>query len=255
MTSTLEHNALTHDAFLGGQLSIWQPKQGYRAGADPVLLAAAADAKPGQSVLELGCGVGVALLCLQRRVGGLTAVGIEIQPDYAVLAGRNAADNDLPLRVVTGDLANMPPVLRTQSFDLVIANPPYFDRNAGPTAGNAGREVSRGVNTPLKAWVEAGIRRLVPGGTLTIIDKPDRLPNVLSACDARVGSLRILPLAPRKGTDANQVIIQAQKGAKGALRLLSPLILHRGDRHDIDGDSYTDELRSILRGGAALQMG
>ena len=55
---------LTDDGFLGQRLHILQPRQGYRAATDPVLLAAAVPAQSGQSVLELGCGAGVASLCL-----------------------------------------------------------------------------------------------------------------------------------------------------------------------------------------------
>jgi len=44
---------LTRDEFLGGRLGILQPKKGYRAGVDPVLLAASVPARAGQSVLEL----------------------------------------------------------------------------------------------------------------------------------------------------------------------------------------------------------
>ena len=52
--------ALSYDAFLGGQVHLYQPKKGYRAGVDPVLLAACVNATAGQSVLELGCGAGAA---------------------------------------------------------------------------------------------------------------------------------------------------------------------------------------------------
>ena len=51
-------SSLTEDAFLGGRLRLLQPAQGYRAGVDPVLLAASVPAMLGQRVLELGCGVG-----------------------------------------------------------------------------------------------------------------------------------------------------------------------------------------------------
>ena len=82
---------LTHDAFLCGKLHLWQPKHGYRAATDAVLLAAACPAVAGQSVLDLGCGVGAASLCLASRVAGLVQTGLELQEDYAALARQNAA--------------------------------------------------------------------------------------------------------------------------------------------------------------------
>ena len=67
---------MSADDFLGGQLRLFQPRTGYRAGIDPVLLAASIPAKPGDAVLELGCGAGTALLCLGRRVQRLSLTGV-----------------------------------------------------------------------------------------------------------------------------------------------------------------------------------
>ena len=90
----------TEDGFLGGQLRLMQPAAGYRAGVDPVFLAASIPAKPGQRVLELGCGVGTALLCLGHRVKGLALTGVELQPLYANCARRNAANNNIAVQAV-----------------------------------------------------------------------------------------------------------------------------------------------------------
>ena len=87
-TDDFAAEALSQDGFLGGRLAIWQPRVGYRAAMDPVLLAAAVAARAGESVLELGCGVGVASLCLGSRVPGLALTGLELQPAYARLARR-----------------------------------------------------------------------------------------------------------------------------------------------------------------------
>lgn len=243
---------LTDDGFLGGRLRVWQPRAGYRAATDPVLLAAAVPAQPGQRVLELGCGAGVAVLCLASRVPGLVLTGLERQAAYADLARRNAARNGVALRVVDGDLAARPAPLTGEGFDLVLANPPYYPAGGGTAARDAGREAALREETPLTAWLDAAARRLAPGGWLTLIQAADRLPGLLAACDGRLGSLSVLPLVPRAGRPATRVILRARKGGRGAFRLLAPFVLHAGAAHAGDGDSFTPQAQAVLRDGAAL---
>lgn len=247
-----EGNDLTCNDFLGGRVHLWQPRSGYRAGVDPVLLAAAVPATAGQSVLELGCGAGAAVLCLAARVSDLRLTGVELQPAYADLASRNAVENNAPLEVVEGDLAELPVDLRQQQFDHVIANPPYYRAGAHSPADDDGRRVALGEQTPLAAWVDVAARRLAPKGYLHMIQKADRLADMVSACADRLGSLEVLPLAPRRGREAELVILRARKGGRAAFRLHAPVILHAGDRHERDGESYTPELSAVLREGAAL---
>ncbi|MBN9278626.1 MAG: methyltransferase, partial [Hyphomicrobium sp.] len=90
-----EAGALTDDAFLGGALAILQPAEGYRAGLDAVLLAAACGAQAGKGarVLDAGAGVGVAGLCVARRVVDAHVTLVEREPVLAEIARRNAARN------------------------------------------------------------------------------------------------------------------------------------------------------------------
>ena len=111
---------------LGGKVRLLQPKEGYRAGTDPVVLAAAVAAQPGQSVLELGCGAGPGLCCLGARVPGLRLRGLELQPGYAALARRNLAHNGLEGEIWTGNLSDPPPDLKAQNFDHVFANTKFY---------------------------------------------------------------------------------------------------------------------------------
>ena len=241
---------LTHDAFLCGKLHLWQPKQGYRAATDAVLLAAACPAKAGESVLDLGCGVGAASLCLASRVTGLMQSGLELQEDYAALARQNAAENGVALNVVVGDLTDMPAALRV-GFDHVIANPPWYPR-AGSPSPIAGRDTALRAELPLAEWVAAASKRLEPGGWLTMIFGTDGLPEVLSALAPRLGSAVVLPLAAREGRPALRVILRARKGGRAAFRLLAPLVTHQGAAHDGDRESYTPRANAVLREGADL---
>jgi tRNA1(Val) A37 N6-methylase TrmN6 len=239
---------LTEDAFLGGKVQLLQPKIGYRAGVDPVFLAASVNASAGQSVLDLGCGVGAAALCLGARVPGVKLTGVERQSEYAELAQRNG------LETVCADLSDLPDVIRQKQFDHVIANPPYFDRNSSVAARDLGREGALGEDTPLLVWMKVAAKRLKPRGYVHFIHRIERLPDLMAAVPSDLGSVQVLPLAPRVGRKAELVILRARKDGRAAFELFSPCILHRGERHERDGDSYMPEIKSVLRDGAALKF-
>lgn len=246
--------ALTRDAFLGGGLFLHQPRGGYRAGVDPVFLAAATPAAPGDQVLDLGCGAGAAALCLGRRVPGLHLAGLERQGLYADLARRNAADNGIALDVHDGDLTAMPSALKQILFDHVIANPPYFRRGASLEARDAGREGALGEDTPLDDWVAAAARRCRPRGLVTFIHRAERLVELIAAFDRHLGSLELKPLIPRTGREAQLILIRGQKDGRAAFRLHDGLVIHRGDRHTGDRADYTDAAVDILRNAAELRF-
>ncbi len=239
----------TLDGFLGGRLRINQPIRGYRAGVDPVLMAAAVPARSGDSVLELGCGVGTALLCLGARVPGLQLEGLEVQAGYAALARRNADQNGVALAVHDGSVAAIPSDLKARDFDQVMMNPPFFDIDSRTTSDKPGREQALSLSDPLAAWCDTGLRRLKPKGHLTLIHLPEKLPELLSALADRA-SVTIHPLAPRAGKPAHRVILVARKGGKEGVILAPPSILHRGDRHESDTESYHHAVADILRNGA-----
>ena len=244
---------LTHDAYLGGRVHLFQPENGYRAGIDPVLLAACVPAVNGESVLDLGCGAGAASLCLQARVPGLTVTGVERQADYADLARRNAEENTAEMEVVQADLAALPLDLRQQQFDHVIANPPYFQPAGRKPAQDAGREAALTEELGLETWIDTAARRLAPQGYLHVIQRAERLGDLIAAVVPRLGSLEVLPIAARIGRAAHLVIIRARKGGRSPFRLHAPLILHEGAHHLTDGESYVPQIRAVLREGAPIQ--
>lgn len=248
-------DALTCDAFLGGKIRVYQPRSGYRAGVDPVLLAACVNATAGQTVLELGCGSGVASLCLAARVAGVTFFGVERQQEYAELARRNAQMNNVEMTVADADLTALPAMLRQQRFDHVIANPPYYLRARGTSARDPGREAALGEDTDIRDWVHVAAKRLAPKGYMHFIHRAERLPDLLAACAGRLGSIEVLPLIPRAGREAQLVVLRARAGGRAAFRLHAPIVLHDGDSHGRDGEDYAPLIRSVLRGGAGIEIG
>ena len=243
----------SQDGFLGGRLQLAQPKIGYRAGIDPVLLAAACPAKKGEHVLELGCGVGVASLCLAARVPGLRLHGVEILPDYAQLARDNAAQNEFEFDVQVACVSARPTPFYDHSFHQVIMNPPYFMEESSSTPLEAGRASGRSEQVALSHWIETAAKRLRPKGYLTLIQRVERLPDILSGLSGRLGSISVQPLAARDGRAPHLVLVRARKSGRAAFQLLAVRTLHVGAAHIKDCPDYASGILAILRDGAVFQ--
>jgi len=209
------------------------------------MLAASIDAKPGQSVLELGCGVGTSALCLHSRVPDLRMVGVELQAPYAALAERNVTDAKASMRIVNSDLRNLPADLRQDRFDHVMMNPPYFDRANGDASMDTGKDTAFGGDTPLADWLDVGIRRLAPKGYIHVIQKIDRLPEILETVTQRLGSVTVRPIAARESAAANLFILNARQEGRAPFYLCAPIIMHVND-------TYHPEVEAVLRNGAKL---
>ncbi|WP_349539415.1 methyltransferase [Sagittula sp. NFXS13] len=246
---------LTRDAMLGGLVQIWQPRIGYRAGTDPVLLAASIRGVAGQSVLELGCGGGAALCCLGRRVPGMRLAGLEIQPGYAALARRNLSDNCLTGDVWQGDLIDPPKEMKAESFDHVMANPPYFEAGKGLIARDGGRGTGRAGEVPLHAWVQAAAKRLKPRGYATFILRIERMPELMSAMrDQQLGSLELLPLLPRAGRPPRLFLLRGRKDGRGPFTFHVPQVIHPDTIRGDTPDNYTEIFRGVMLGGRPLEF-
>lgn len=107
MAADAPTDPVTDDAFLGGALDILQPKTGYRAGIDGILLAASVPAGDGDAVLDVGAGVGVVGLAVARRLAHARVSMIERNPRLAELARRNIERNNLAdrARLIETDIA------------------------------------------------------------------------------------------------------------------------------------------------------
>lgn len=239
-------SATTADQFLDSRVIVRQPEHGFRAGLDAVMLAAAVPARPAGEVLELGAGAGTASLCLARRVDGVKLKGIEIDAALAMLANANAKENGMTERVafVAGDALALPAQLR-RPFDHVFCNPPFHgdEGDAPPDAAKA-RALQDGGK--LAAWITAGVKRTVSGGTFTMILRADRLGEALEELPDR--GLTIFPLWPRADEAAKRVLLQLRQGTKVPLRVLPGLVLHEAD------GKYTSAADAVLR-GQALAIG
>jgi tRNA1(Val) A37 N6-methylase TrmN6 len=234
---------------LGGRVRLLQPTMGYRAGMDAALLAAAVGGKPGERVLEAGCGVGAALLQAAFRAPETDFTGLERDPAVLDLARRNIALNGLEARVEAsvGDVEAGFNALGLAPFDAAFANPPFFDDPTGLRGPHPAKRGAWLADGGLEAWAIFLLKAVREGGRIIMIHRADRLADLLALLSEGAGSFRIRPIQPFADQPAKRVLVQAIKTGKAPLVLLPPLVMHARD-----GGKHTAAAEAILRGEAAL---
>ncbi len=233
----------TIDSFLGGRINIIQPLDGYRAGIDPIFLAASIHTKPKESVLDIGSGVGVASISLAVRSPEVNVLGLEIQEDLAGHCLTNLKSNNVNQRVCVqvGDLLSPPSALKAHSFDQVMTNPPYYENDRSHSSPIPGKAQANTETVDMGKWIRSCLKFLKPKGIFTMIHRPERLDEILYHLQKRTGSIVVYPLWPGINKSARRVIVQARKDGRGELRLSQGMNLHGGS------EKYTPEAEAILR--------
>ena len=202
-------------------------------------------------VLDVGCGVGTAGLCLVRRVPNVKMAGVELQPELQALATLNAEKNGLSSRAhfARGDIRAKGGLLAARSFDHVFSNPPYIAGSKGRSSDSRRADISkRETEADLAEWIDAMLYWVKERGHITIIHRADRLHEIIELLSPRVGALRVCPVWPKRGRNANRVIVQGRREAKAGMTL-SPGIVVR--HHD---DTVTREMEEIQRHGLGLSL-
>ena len=233
----------TLDWFLGGRVVAAQPKTGFRAGHDSVLLAAAIPDDPGAKVLELGSGAGIASICFAWRAANSSVCGVEIDPELVEIANANSDRNGMAGRVRFGqsDVREF----RGQVFDHVFFNPP-FHPGEGTQSPNAARNAAkRDPGDAIRIWTDVALKAVRTGGTVTAILPFERVADM----HARLKGKRALvfPLFPRPGSNPKRAIVQVTAD-QGEVAISAGLVLHR------DVGSNCPEAEAILRFASPLTL-
>lgn len=251
MQECFEKPKETQDLLLGGRIVLKQPAEGYRVAIDPLLLAASVTANPGDTILDVGAGVGTVGLCLAVRLQHCKILGIERQKDLVRLANDNIILNNLRdrLEVLQGDLQSPPPRLAAGSYSQVVSNPPYFDVNQGRVSPIMNKGLSNHEDDfSLENWLKFCLLMLKPTGKITLIYRAEILDKLLSLFHGKAGNIKIFPLWPSTGKAAKLVIVQAEKGSKGGMNLLPGMVLHNQD------GSFSMETDDILKNSQPLHL-
>ncbi len=195
---------------------------------DTYLLAAFAT-KKGKLAAELGCGSGAcSLLCAARRKFNKIKA-YELQETLFCAACENVTKNGYSdtVEVILSDVRDIP---RTESFDIVLANPPYLKvcgkESPDREKAIARQEICGGVHE----FSSAASRMLKTGGTFYCVYRPDRLTSLFSALRENRLEPKIITFVHHKAaSDAAIVLVSAIKDGTESVRTTKPLIINGDD--------------------------
>ncbi len=235
-------------------LTLSQPRNGFRAGLDSVLLGASVP-QGTKKLLDLGAGTGAAGLVALALNRADSAVLAERDSQALALAQDNIASNGLAGRAeaVAVDVTAKADLRRAAGLadnghDIVIANPPFFAVGKGTLAKKADRADARHMEAgELDLWMRCAASCAKAGGAAIVIYPSEGLTELLAAFATRFGAIAILPLAPRPGAAATRVLVRGMKGSRAPLTLLATRFLHGPE-----GNGFAPQFDAILRGKAAF---
>lgn len=213
-------------------------------GIDAVLLSSFAKVKPGERVLDIGCGSGVIPILLAGKTKGQYFLGIELQEEYVELANRSILLNELEglVEVLQQDLRSnsLPP----SSFDVVVSNPPYIEVGHGLVNPLERKAFARHEFTcTLMDVFSSAARVLKTGGRFYIVHKPSRLADIVEV--ARQTGLEPKTLRfvhSRRQQEPCLLLLECIRGGKPFMRVLPPLVIYHGN------GEYTEEIKTMYYG-------
>lgn len=222
------HSGIRRDSLPGCGYTVWQDAGEFTFTTDSVFVAAFAHLVTKAQVLELGSGTGAISLFLAAR-GAAKVTGLEFNPRVTELMRRSIADNNLEdvVSVIDGDVREIGKYFKTESMDLVIANPPY--RNSGNTR-KIGTTACHEVTADLRDFFKAAAYAVRYRGRFAIVQLPDRFAECMQlAAEFGLQPKRLQWVHSAVNKPAWIFLMEMTKGGSYGLDVLPPLIMYNAD--------------------------
>ena len=234
----------TEDTFFNGQVTVKQPRTGYRYSIDAVILAGHVRPRPEDRVVDLGTGCGIIPLILGFRYTNIKLYGVEVQGVLADIARANVTDNQMGQRVeiLSKDMRTLKSSAFSGPMDVVVSNPPFHRMSAGRINPDSQRAIARHeLKVTLEDVLRAAERLLRTAGKFVCIYGSDRLVDLFACMRAcRLEPKYVRLIHSRAGIDARLALVEGVKLGNSGLIAGPPLFIYR------DNGDYTDDVQRFF---------
>ena len=234
---------------------LYQPSGSFRFAMDSLLLACFPDAQDVEHFADFGTGCGVVALGLLCRFPFLRGIGLESQAELAAAADCNAKRLGFGERFlgVHSDLRDIPFInalstkpsvslennhriaLRPESFELILANPPFRNPRRGRVPQSALRRAALFEEPDtLTAFCRAAGVLLKPGGRFALLypyEEENRLCGELERHGMK--PVRMLPVQSNPDAPPKLLLLEARKTAPNhvleSFKRCPALVIRKGE--------------------------
>ena len=218
------------------KLKIYQNSDWFSFSLDSVLLANFVKVNNKMQIIDFCTGNAPIPLFLSTKTKS-NIIGVELQEKIYDLAKKSVDINNLnsQITILNKDVNDISNIYKTDSFDLITCNPPYFKMSEQSNVNNneikaiARHEISLCLDDIFKC-----ARKILKNNGKIAMS---------SMKQNNIEPKRLKIIYPFENSKSNLVLIEGVKNGKPGLEIENSLVVH-----NIDG-SYKEEIKKIFNGG------
>lgn len=197
-----------------------------------------------KNILDIGCGNAPIPLILTKRTSA-KIIGVEIQKNIYDLAKETVKINNLEnqIDIINDDINEFYLNYETDSFDVITCNPPYFKLTEQSNINDSeNKTIARHEKTlTLDQIFKVSKKLLKNNGIIAIVNRPERLIEIIDSMKKNnIEPKKIQLVYPKKGKEANILLIEGAKNGKPGIKILPPLFAHE------ENGNYTKEIKKYF---------
>lgn len=202
--------------------------------------------KSDNKIIDLGCGNLPMPLIINYLYPEKEIIGIELQKEIYDLAIETLKINNLEnkIKVLNIDIKDIKSYFNSESFDIVISNPPYFNKNEQTKINdNRVKSIARHeIAITLEEIIEKASFLLKNKGKFGLVHRTERLDDVIILLKKyNIEPKKIQFIYPKIDKPSNLFLLEGVKNTGKGIKVLKPLIVH--DKKN----NYSQEIKEIFK--------
>ncbi len=152
---------------LGGSITLFEGTNSYRPSEDSLWLASLLPDLPSPLICDVGCGTGLVGFAYAQRIKKAQIIGFDTDITMLKAAKLGASANDIPAYYAQANITTLP--FANNSFDITIANPPFFSGSREMTTQDQAKKAVRFTTPSISLWLTRLIELTKQNGVIGVI--------------------------------------------------------------------------------------